>query len=242
MSQFVGYMVAGYPDRENSLRVIRDCCAAGMDILELGFPAADASCDGKVIREAQERADRSVAGDPDYWRRIRREIPIPIWLMGYRRDLLEGDVCLRMAEEKLYDALVIPDMTGAERAELRGKLAPLGVSVVGFIHDGMPAEELDRELAEADLIYHQLYRGPTGVAHTDSGYLKLYGYARERAKGKIYAGFGISTAERVRELLEHGYDGAGIGSAIVQHLTEGEDRAVSFIREIHETVRKEGAE
>ena len=239
MSQFVGYLVAGYPSRDESIRVIRDCCEAGLDILELGFPASDASLDGEIIRTAQKQVDSSLARDLDYWREVRRAVSVPIWLMGYRRDLMADDIWLRLAEERLYDALVIPDLPEAEASELRSRLKPFGISLVGFINSMQSLEETDRVLREADLIYHQLYCGPTGVAHTDDSYLSLLRYVRAHTCAKIYAGFGISTAARVRELLEHGYDGTIIGSAIVHHLLESESRALSFIREIRDTIREE---
>ena len=237
MSLFVGYLVAGYPSREESLRVIRDCCAAGLDILELGFPASDASLDGEVIRTAQAQVDPALAGDLTYWREIRRQVSVPIWLMGYRRDLVETGICLKLAQEHLFDALVIPDLPEPETSALRWQLKSLGISVVGFINSMQPRQETDRVLREADLIYHQLYCGPTGVTHTDNSYLALLDYARQHTEAKIFAGFGISTAARVRELLAHGYDGIIIGSAIVHHLLEGEEAALSFIREIQSTIQ-----
>ncbi|MBQ8074201.1 MAG: tryptophan synthase subunit alpha [Clostridia bacterium] len=237
MRQFVGFMVAGYPSREESIGVIRDCCAAGLDVLELGFPARDASMDGPVIRAADALVDPALAEDLPYWREIRRVVSIPIWLMGYREDLLREDICFRLAEEGLYDALVIPDMTETERAALRQRLTPLGIQVMGFINGEQSPAERDLALREAELIYHQLYCGETGIAHNDSGYLQLYEYARAHTRAKIYAGFGISTPERVRELLGHGYDGTIIGSAIMQHLLEGEAGALAFIRQVHETTR-----
>ena len=232
----MGYLVAGYPDRKSSLRIFRNCCAAGLDILEIGFPARDASLDGDVIRKAQARAEQSVAQDIDYWRAVRSAVPTPIWIMGYQQDLLEGDMYLRLAREGLYNALVIPDATLAEQENIRQRLAAYGVSVVGFINSRMDRAEVERVLTDTDLIYHQLYCGPTGVTHNDSGYLPLYRYARAHSKAKIYAGFGINSAQRVQELLRHGYDGAIIGSAIVSHLLENEQRVYRFIRDIRHSM------
>ena len=231
---FVGYLVAGYPDRNNSLRIIRDCCEAGLDILELGFPARDASMDGATIRQAQERVDKTLAKDLNYWRAVREAVSVPIWLMGYAQDLSDQDICIRLGQENLYDALVIPDADQSQRARMRKLLEPKGIEVVEFINANMSHSEVDMALSSSRLIYQQLYCGVTGVAHSDDSYLPLMRYARANSQAKLFAGFGISTRERVQELLGNGFDGAIIGSAIVNQLLHGEKDAIAFIRSLNE--------
>ena len=46
----VGYLLAGYPQKESFLKLITNCEAAGVDIFEIGFPSADPSNDGKIIQ------------------------------------------------------------------------------------------------------------------------------------------------------------------------------------------------
>ena len=234
---FVGYVTAGYPDRENSIRIIRKCCQSGLDIIELGFPARDASLDGDVIRKAQMLVDKNLDSDITYWREIRAAVNNPIWLMGYRQDLLNDDVYLKLAKEELYDALVIPDMEQDERQKMQLQLLPFNVTVVGFINSEMSKANLDKTLQEADIIYHQLYCGQTGVAHNDDSYLSLMNYTRANSKAKLFAGFGINSSERVRKLLQHGYDGTIIGSAIMKLLETDETQAYQFIADVHNAVR-----
>ena len=234
---FVGYVTAGYPNREESLRILEQCCRSGLDVLELGFPARDAALDGEVIRKAQMQADKKIDSDITYWRQVRAAVDIPIWLMGYRQDLLEQDAWLALAKENLYDALVIPDTNREERSFLREQLRPFNVSVVGFVNSEQSKTDLDMTLREADIIYHQLYCGQTGVAHNDDSYLSLMKYVRANSNAKLFAGFGINTVERVLELLRHGYDGTIIGSAIMKLLETDEAQAYRFITDVHEAVR-----
>ena len=84
----VGYLLAGYPDRERFLETAAECERAGLDILEVGFPAADPSSDGEVIQRAHTLADHSICRDLGYWRALRGAVECPIWVMGYRDDLL----------------------------------------------------------------------------------------------------------------------------------------------------------
>lgn len=51
---------------------MQKCCEAGVDILEVGFPAKDPSFDGEVIRAAQEQVDKVLAADVGYWRELRK--------------------------------------------------------------------------------------------------------------------------------------------------------------------------
>lgn len=84
----VGYLLAGYPDRERFLETAAECERTGLDILEVGFPAADPSSDGEVIQHAHTLADHSICRDLGYWRALRGAVECPIWVMGYRDDLL----------------------------------------------------------------------------------------------------------------------------------------------------------
>lgn len=234
---FVGYVTAGYPTREDSLRIMQKCCQAGVDILEIGFPASNPQFDGQVIRTAMAQVDFSLAKDMAYWREVRKAVAVPIWLMGYSCDLLEGDIYLQLAREGLYDALVIPDVLECRRAALAETLRPYGVEVLGFVNPMQTQDEVADVAARAGLIYHQLYCGPTGVSHEDDGYLPLFHRVREMSHAKVYAGFGISTPERALQLLHSGYDGVIVGSAIMKLLMKDEDEAYAFIRSIHQTVR-----
>ena len=238
LQSFVGYLVAGFPSREESIRVFKDCCEAGLDVLELGFPAKNPHLDGDVIRRTQRQIDYALAQDIDYWREVRKNVMVPVWLMGYRDDLEDNDIYLKLAQEHLYDALVLPDAEFSERMKLQKRLKPYEVDVVGFINGTMSQKEIDRVLLHSGLIYHQLYCGPTGICHNDDSYLPLYRYAREHSNARIFAGFGINNPERAEELLLHGYDGVIIGSVIVKHLLEREEDACRFIESIHEVCRQ----
>lgn len=234
---FVGYLVAGYPSREESIALARSCCEKGLDILEIGFPARNPSSDGEVIRHAQEKVDHKLGGDLTYWRELRAAVDAPIWIMGYHDDLVAGDAYLRLAQEGLYDVLVVPDMGNGERVELLKKLAPLGVDVIGFINPMSAGKELSACFKHLPLIYQQLYCGPTGETNDSQDYLPLLRKARETSKAKVFAGFGITTPERARELLQSGFDGVIVGSAIMKQLSQSVEATHELIKRMHNAVR-----
>jgi tryptophan synthase alpha chain len=52
----VAYLTAGDPDFDTSLNILRTACASGVDVLEIGVPFSDPTCDGPVIQVASARA------------------------------------------------------------------------------------------------------------------------------------------------------------------------------------------
>ena len=53
---FVAYVMAGDPDFDTSLEVVRGLPEAGVDIIELGLPFTDPMADGPTIQLAGQRA------------------------------------------------------------------------------------------------------------------------------------------------------------------------------------------
>src|SRR5210317_1573635 len=53
---FVSYVMAGDPDYDTSLELVRGLPAAGVDIIELGLPFTDPMADGPTIQLAGQRA------------------------------------------------------------------------------------------------------------------------------------------------------------------------------------------
>lgn len=234
--RFVGYLTAGYPDKESFFRIAARCEEQGLHIFEIGFPSKNPYADGEVIRHAHSVVDPSISTDMDFWRRLRNTISAPVWLMGYAEDLLDTGMYRRLAEEGLIDALVIPNTDNARRKELLDELAPFKIDVLGFISQA--AGEADNQfcLQHFPIIYHQLYSGPTGVANNSEDYLELLKTARKTSDSHLFAGFGIGTTERAHELLLHGFDGVIIGTAIMKRLNQSEEEMYSFVRALADTV------
>ncbi|NDC59547.1 MAG: tryptophan synthase subunit alpha, partial [Alphaproteobacteria bacterium] len=52
----IAYVMAGDPDLETTLPILRAAAAAGADVIELGFPFTDPMADGPTIQRAALRA------------------------------------------------------------------------------------------------------------------------------------------------------------------------------------------
>ena len=53
---FVSYIMAGDPDVDTSLAVMKGLPGAGVDVIELGLPFTDPMADGETIQLAGQRA------------------------------------------------------------------------------------------------------------------------------------------------------------------------------------------
>ena len=53
---FVSYIMAGDPNFDTSLAIVRGLPAAGVDVIELGLPFTDPMADGPTIQLAGQRA------------------------------------------------------------------------------------------------------------------------------------------------------------------------------------------
>jgi len=236
----VGYLLAGYPQKEGFLKLTTDCEAAGVDIFEIGFPSADPSSDGEVIQKAHQRIDASVCSDVEYWRAIRNAITKPIWVMGYKRDLIDTGIYRILAQKGLIDALVIPDISFQERQKLSEELSSYSVDIVGFVNPDMQDDELEECFSNTALVYQQLYAGPTGMSVVSDDFIEILKKAHKYEHVKVFAGFGISTPQRVRQLLASGFEGAIVGTAMIRKLNESEQELIAFVKELNSSAQKAG--
>lgn len=230
------YITAGYPDKESFFQVLKDCSMDGMSIIEIGFPSENPYADGEVIKKAHQKVDKSIAHDMDFWRKIRKTVDNPIWIMGYYKDLCETGIYLTLAQLGLVDVYVIPDAKIEEALRLQKELQCYGVEVIGFTLDIMQKEEIDVILNRFPLIYQQLYKGVTGMDVKGEEYRQLLQYSRNNSDDIIFAGFGISSGKRVRELLELGFYGVVIGTAVIRAMNESETKMCNFLEELKSTI------
>ena len=235
---FVGFLLAGYPDKQSFLDIIKGCDCAGIDVFEVGFPANDPFYDGEVIRSAQQKTDKNICRDIDYWEKIRRATNKPIWLMGYRADLIESGFYKILASKHLVDAYIIPELTMKERIDMARELEPFGIDIMGFINPNQCSSEKRICFENFSLVYQQLYDGPTGMAVVTDDYKDLLEWALSYDHVYEFAGFGINSSARAEELLTGGFHGVIIGSSMICRLNESKDKLYEFTRELAATVRK----
>ena len=102
---FVAYVMAGDPDYDTSLEIIKGLPRAGVDIIELGLPFTDPMADGPTIQLAGQRAldgGMTMEQTLDLATEFRRvDDTTPIVLMGYYNPIYSRGVDRFLIDAKL---------------------------------------------------------------------------------------------------------------------------------------------
>lgn len=240
---FVSFVMAGDPDYDTCLAVVKGLPAAGVDIIELGMPFTDPMADGPTIQLAGQRAleagqtmDRTLA----MVRAFRKDDPdTPIVLMGYYNPIYSRGVgrFLDEAKEAGVDGLIVVDLPPEEDEEL---CIPAQAAGLNFIRLATPTTD-DRRLPKvlqntSGFVYYVSITGITGAAQAQAADVGPE-VARIKAKTDlpVVVGFGIKTPE-ASEAIASVADGAVVGSAIVERIGRGEapEEVLAFVRSLAE--------
>ncbi|MEL7300901.1 MAG: tryptophan synthase subunit alpha [Pseudomonadota bacterium] len=238
---FVAYVMAGDPDYETALEVVKGLPAAGVDIIELGLPFTDPMADGPTIQLAGQRAleaGMTLEKTLDTARALRAEDDTtPIVLMGYYNPIFSHGVdrFLADAEEAGVDGLIVVDLPPEEDEEL---CIPAQRAGLNFIRLATPTTD-DRRLPKvlqntSGFVYYVSITGITGAAAAEAGDV---GPEVSRIKAAtdlpVIVGFGIKTPEASQRIASVA-DGAVVGSAIVERIGKGESPAdiLAFVKSL----------
>ena len=80
------YFSAGHPKLEDTVPILKKLRESGVDMVEIGMPFSDPLADGPTIQESSTRALHNGMNTEKLFSQlesIRKEIDIPLILMGY---------------------------------------------------------------------------------------------------------------------------------------------------------------
>ena len=240
-SAFVSYIMAGDPDFDTCLEMVRGLPAAGVDIIELGAPFTDPMADGPAIQLAAQRAlgvGMSLQRTLDLVRAFREgDATTPIVLMGYYNPIYSMGVeaFLTEAKDAGVDGLIVVDLPPEEDAELCLPAATHGIDFIRLTTPTTDDKRLPKVMQNTSgFIYYVSINGITGTAEADADLIAPE-VARIKAASDlpVCVGFGIKTPETARAIAGIA-DGAVVGSAIVQRIGEGQsvEQVLGFVGEL----------
>lgn len=231
---FVSYVMAGDPDYDTALEVVKGLPGAGVDIIELGLPFTDPMADGPTIQLAGQRAldqGMTVESTLQMARDFREtDDTTPIVLMGYYNPIYSRGVDKFLADAKAagIDGLIVVDLPPEEDDEL---CVPAQAAGLNFIRLATPTTD-DKRLPKvlqntSGFVYYVSITGITGAAEAQATNVGPE-VARIKAATDlpVIVGFGINTPDKA-EAIASVADGAVVGSAIVKMI--GEDKPVSEV-------------
>jgi tryptophan synthase alpha chain len=236
------YLMSGFPERDSVLALAPALEAAGADLFELGVPFSDPLADGATVQRASERALANGAHLPATIAAVAtlraRGVAAPIVLMGYYNPFLQYGLDRLVADAAAagVDGLIIPDLPPEEAAECLAACRAGGLDLIQFIAPTTPDDRVAEIVRVASgFIYCVALTGVTG-ARTSlwEGLPAFLQRVRRHTDLPLVVGFGISTAEHVRQVSAHA-QGAIVASALIdaiEHAPPEEQvaRAVAFLR------------
>ncbi|NNL18544.1 MAG: tryptophan synthase subunit alpha [Boseongicola sp.] len=238
---FVTYVMAGDPDFDTSLEIVRGLPAAGVDVIELGLPFTDPMADGATIQLAGQRAlegGMTLQRTLELARAFREnDDTTPIVLMGYYNPIYSRgvDAFLEDAKSVGIDGLIVVDLPPEEDAEL---CIPAQKAGLNFIRLATPTTD-DKRLPTvlqntSGFVYYVSITGITGAANavaTDVG--PEVARIKSATDLPVIVGFGIKTPEGAADITRVA-DGAVVGSAIVEKIGKGDSPAdvLAFVKSL----------
>ena len=238
---FVSYVMAGDPDYDTSLEVVRGLPAAGVDVIELGLPFTDPMADGPTIQLAGQRAlegGMTLNRTLELARTFREDDDTtPIVLMGYYNPIYSMGVerFLKAAAEAGIDGLIVVDLPPEEDSELCLPAQAAGLNFIRLATPTTDDKRLPRVLQNTSgFVYYVSITGITGSAEADAGDVAPEVTRIRDASGlPVIVGFGVNTAEKSRAIAEVA-DGVVVGSAIVGRLAKGDcvEDVLAFVKSL----------
>ncbi|WP_300037975.1 tryptophan synthase subunit alpha [uncultured Roseobacter sp.] len=236
---FVSYVMAGDPDFDTSLEIVRGLPAAGVDVIELGLPFTDPMADGPTIQLAGQRAlegGMTLRRTLDLARAFRESDQVtPIVLMGYYNPIYSHGVddFLKEAVSAGIDGLIVVDLPPEEDAELCLPAQKAGLNFIRLATPTTDDKRLPRVVRNTSgFVYYVSITGITGAAEAQAGDVGPEVKRIREASGlPVIVGFGVNTPEKSRSIASVA-DGVVVGSAIVSRIAAGDSTAdvLDFVR------------
>jgi tryptophan synthase alpha chain len=238
---FVSYIMAGDPDADTALEIMRGLPAAGVDVIELGLPFTDPMADGPTIQLAGQRAldaGMTLLKTLEMAATFRKQDDTtPIVLMGYYNPIysMGVDKFLAAAKEAGIYGLIIVDLPPEEDSEL---CLPAQAAGLNFIRLATPTTD-DKRLPKvvqntSGFVYYVSITGITGSAEADASDVAPAVTRIQQASGlPVIVGFGVNTPEKSKAIASVA-DGVVVGSAIVSRIAKGDSVAevLAFVKSL----------
>lgn len=235
------YFTAGYPELNDTVKIISELEHNGVDMIEIGLPFSDPLADGPTIQKSSTAALKNGMHTELLFQQlkdIRNTVSIPLLIMGYFNPVLQYGVvnfCKKCFETGI-DGLILPDLPlDVYLEEYKATFTKYGLAAI-FLITPQTSDERIRQIDEASesFVYMVSSASTTGAQSGFGDEHKTYfnRIADLKLKNPQIVGFGISNAKTFEQATSS-TRGAIIGSAFIQHLTENGTTAIAdFIKRI----------
>ncbi len=227
------FLTAGYPKHKDTLSIIKQLDASGVDIIEVGIPYSDPLADGPIIQQSSEVALNNgvtLHSIFDELSTLRTITNMPVLLMGYLNTVMQFglDAFYKQCHQVGIDGLILPDLPLDEYNTIHKPLAEkYNIHVVFLIS---PETSLNRIKLIDDhskgFIYLVSSNSTTGSGKKIQTSLtqKVESIKSLSLKNPLLMGFGIKGKSEFDSACKL-VNGAIIGSSFIQLLENSTDMA-----------------
>jgi tryptophan synthase alpha chain len=224
------YCTAGYPHADSTVPVIKALQDSGADLVELGMPYSDPLADGPVIQGSSSVALKNGMTISRLFRQLenfRKEITIPVVLMGYLNPLLQYGFERFCAQATAVgvDGLIIPDIPMYEfEKEYKDIMEKHGLDFIFLV----TPETSDERIKKLDSLTNGfLYAvSSSSITGSEKDFTAVTGYLNKLnqlgLRNPVLVGFGIKDKKGFEMACAHA-NGAIIGSAFIKALEGAAD-------------------
>tara|TARA_R110002126_G_scaffold277560_1_gene423461 strand:+ start:12328 stop:13095 length:768 start_codon:yes stop_codon:yes gene_type:complete len=235
------YFTCGYPELNDTPRVIGALEKSGVDFIEVGLPYSDPLADGPTIQDSSQKAlQNGINLDIVFnqLKTVKETNKTPLVLMGYLNQMLkygEDKFCQKVVDCGI-DTVIIPDLPMVEFENHYQQLFDkYGITSVFLITPHTSEERIQKiDSYTKAFIYVVASASITGAKGEISAQQIAYFERIQTMKlqSKLIVGFGISDKSTFNTACRYA-NGAIIGSAFIKDLGKnGVDKIDDFIKPI----------
>lgn len=235
----VGYLPAGFPDKDTAVKAALAMVHAGADVIEVGLPYSDPLMDGPVIADAVYRALKGGARIKDVFDTVQAvaDAGAAALVMTYWNpvDRYGADKFARDLASAGGAGLITPDLTPEEAGPWLEASDAHQLDRVFLVAPSSPEERVAAitRLCRG-FVYAVSLMGITGARDTvSSSAAGVVARIREHTHLPAAVGLGVSTGAQARQVAGFA-DGVIVGSAFVRRIAEAATPAdaVASVREL----------
>ncbi|WP_299129937.1 tryptophan synthase subunit alpha [uncultured Winogradskyella sp.] len=235
------YFTAGYPNIDDTVRVIKDLEKSGVDMIEIGLPFSDPLADGPTIQASSTAALKNGMTTETLFKQlkdIRQTVTIPLIIMGYFNPVLQygvEDFC-KKCQDIGIDGLILPDLPADVYDEAyKATFEKYGLINVFLITPQTSNERIRYIDSISNGFIYMVSSASTTGAKSGFGNTQTDYFERINSmnlKNPQIVGFGISNNDTFTQATQYA-KGAIIGSAFIKHLTHNGITTIDkFVRSI----------
>ena len=233
------YFTAGFPDINDTLKIIKELDKSQVDVIEIGLPFSDPLADGPTIQKSSEKALSNGMTTNllfDQLKDLRKISDIPVVIMGYFNPILQYGIekfCSNCKDVGI-DGLIIPDLP-ADIFKKNYKIIfeKYKLNMMFLITPQTSNERINLidDLSKG-FIYMVSSYSVTGAKDSFDKYQIEYfkRIKKMNLSNPLLIGFGISNKKTFRSACQNS-NGAIIGSAYIKYIeNHGVSKTRDFIK------------